>query len=112
MEGNGKTKGFMDIPAARFLKQDEEPPKEEPKQERTEGQGAEGNGANYQFRRGTLRRVMPEYGETRSRRRQILLKPSIDDQCAAIADRDEISFNQLAERAFTEYIERHGIKGE
>jgi len=108
MDTNDKTKGFMDIPAARFLKQDEEPPKEES----TETQDGNANASSYHFRRGTLRRVMPEYGETRSRRRQILLKPSIDDQCAAIADRDEISFNQLAERALTEYIERHGVKGE
>lgn len=58
-------------------------------------------------KRGNWRRERPDYGETRSHRAQLLLKPSIYSALQDIAERDNISFNQVAERAFIEYVERH-----
>lgn len=58
-------------------------------------------------RRGNWRREKPNYGETRSHRTQLLVKPSIFEALQAIADRENVSFNQIAERAFAEYIDNH-----
>ena len=58
-------------------------------------------------RRGNWRRERPNQGETRSHRTQLLVKPSIFEALQAIADRENVSFNQMAERAFTEYIDNH-----
>lgn len=58
-------------------------------------------------KRPQLRREKPSYGETRSQRAQLLVKPSIYSALQAIAERGNISFNQVAERAFMEYVERH-----
>jgi len=58
-------------------------------------------------KRPQLRREKPSYGETRSQRVQLLVKPSIYSALQAIADRGNISFNQVAERAFMEYVDGH-----
>lgn len=63
--------------------------------------------AAWVTRRGNWRREKPDYGETRSHRAQLLVKPSIFEALKAIAERDNVSFNQIAERAFNEYIDKH-----
>jgi len=63
-------------------------------------------------KRGNWRRERPNYGETRSHRTQLLVKPSIFDALQEIALRDNISFNQIAERSFLEYIEKHADRQE
>ncbi len=46
-------------------------------------------------------------GEARSRRMQLLVKPSIFAVLQAVAADDGISVNQVCERAFLEYVQNH-----
>ncbi len=46
-------------------------------------------------------------GEARSRRMQLLVKPSIFAVLQSIATNDGISINQVCERAFLEYVKNH-----
>ena len=48
-------------------------------------------------------------GEARSRRVQLLVKPSVFTVLQSIAADDGISVNQLCERAFLEYVQNHGV---
>ena len=47
-------------------------------------------------------------GEARSRRMQLLVKPSIFAALQTAAADDGISVNQICERAFLEYVQKHG----
>ena len=47
-------------------------------------------------------------GEARSRRMQLLVKPSIFAALQSVAANDGISVNQICERAFLEYVQKHG----
>ena len=47
-------------------------------------------------------------GETRSRRMQLLVKPSVFAALHAAAATDGVSVNQVCERAFLEYVQKHG----
>ena len=47
-------------------------------------------------------------GEARSRRMQLLVKPSVFTALQAAAANDGISVNQICERAFLEYVQKHG----
>ena len=47
-------------------------------------------------------------GEARSRRMQLLVKPSVFTALQSIAASDGISVNQLCERAFLDYVQNHG----
>ena len=47
-------------------------------------------------------------GEARSRRMQLLVKPSVFGALQAVAADEGISVNQLCERAFLEYVKNHG----
>ena len=53
------------------------------------------------------RREKPDDAEPRSRRVQLLVKPSIYEQLRIIANEENVSVNQIAERAFLRLIENH-----
>lgn len=46
-------------------------------------------------------------GEARSRRVQLLVKPSVFAALQAVATDDGVSVNQICERAFLEYVKNH-----
>ena len=54
-----------------------------------------------------FRREKSDSAEPRSRRVQLLLKPSIYDRLQEIAREENVSVNQIAERAFLSYAENH-----
>ncbi len=56
------------------------------------------------------RRENPDDAEPRSRRVQLLVKPSIYDQLRIIANEENVSVNQIAERAFLRLIETHNAE--
>ena len=51
-------------------------------------------------------RTKPEYVETRSKRINLLLRPSLYKTAAGLAERKEISFNHLMELALIQYLNR------
>ena len=54
-----------------------------------------------------FRREKSDSAEPRSRRMQLLVKPSIYDRLQEIARKESVSVNQIAERAFMSYAEKH-----
>lgn len=64
--------------------------------------------SNAQFfsRRPDWHREKPD-GEARSRRVQLLVKPSVFAALQEAAANECVSVNQLCERAFVEYIQKH-----
>ncbi len=58
-------------------------------------------------RRPDSHREKPD-GEARSRRVQLLVKPSVFAALQATAANEGVSVNQLCERAFLEYVKQHG----
>ena len=54
-----------------------------------------------------FRREKCDGAEPRSRRVQLLVKPSIFEKLQSIATETNVSINQIAERAFLSYIENH-----
>ena len=51
-------------------------------------------------------RTKPEYVETRSKRINLLLRPSLYKTAAALAEKKEISFYHLMELALIQYLNR------
>ena len=54
-----------------------------------------------------FRREKSDSAEPRSRRMQLLVKPSIHDRLQEIAREENVSVNQIAERSFLSYVENH-----
>lgn len=63
--------------------------------------------AAYVSQRKSAPRERPDYFEARSKRVNLLLKPSVYEAGLVLADDMAISFNHLMELAIIEYTERH-----
>lgn len=83
-------KSFMDNPALQFISVPEERPEQQPTAEKA----PEGY------------KVNPAYIEKRTKRVQLVLQPSLYERLKIAADQAGISFNEYANQAFEEKLER------
>ena len=76
------------------------------KEERRQMKRTAAMNAKLFTRRTDSHREKPD-GEARSRRVQLLVKPSVFTTLQAAATNEGVSVNQICERAFLEYVQNH-----
>lgn len=95
-------KNNISNPALQFI--DQEEPNTEPEKKQKDTKGYE---IKYENITPAGYKKDPSYIETKSKRVQLLLQPSVVNEAKSKAEANNISMNELFNIAIKEYLERH-----